>query len=422
LIVTKAHKQLTLILVLFFLFVFAYLPQSAFEGDMVFWKRWIGYIKDFGFTHIYLRRDVEYHPFFLYCLYIFYKLQGSFDQVLENIYYIKLFPLIFDILGAVLIYLFIKIKWENILLPFFALLNVAYMYNTVHWGQVDSIQTFFAVAAVGLLLKGQLNWGLMAFILGINTKLQAMIFFPVVGIIWLLQVLKTPKKALPSIGLALLLQLIIVAPFIYGKSFSGLLNVVSGADSIHPYLSMNAYNFWFLFSPETLFGNPNMEITNPAKIYDNSKLVFGLNCKQVGLMMFFLASLIALLPFLFESFRQWKSKKELDFNFIKLGFLSCGLVSIIFFWFPTQMHERYLHPAILFFFIYAVLEKKWWLYGIVSLGYLLNMEGVLRIFKIHRYTTLIFDPRFIALIILLVLVLGTIKAYRLAPLGLSKLK
>ncbi len=418
----KPLQHLALILVLFYLFVFAFLPQSAFEGDMVFWKRWIGYIKDFGFTHIYLRGDVEYHPFFLYCLYIFYKIQGTFDLVLKNIYYIKLFPLIFDILGALLIYAFVKVKWENIFFPFFALLNVAYMYNTVHWGQVDSIHTCFAVASIAFLLKGRLEWGLMAFILALNMKLQAIIFFPIIGIIWLLQVFKMPKKAITSIGFALLLQLVIIAPFIYGKSFGGLIDTVTGASSVHPYLSMNAYNFWFLISPDALFGVPNFEPSNPAKIFDSSKVLFGWSCKKAGLVMFFIVSFIALLPLLRASLDLWKNKRDINLNFMQLCFLSCGLVSIIFFWFPTQMHERYLHPALLCFFMYAFLSKRWWLYILISFSYLMNMEAVLMIFKIHRCTTLVFDPRFLALLILFVLILGIIKAYKLSFLKEIKLE
>ena len=50
-----------------------------------------------------------------------------------------------------------------------------------------------------------------------------------------------------------------------------------------------------------------------------------------------------------------------------------------FFFFNTQMHERYSHPAMLMAFLYGILNKNYWIYGITSIAYFLNMEKTLMI-------------------------------------------
>jgi hypothetical protein len=89
------------------------------------------------------------------------------------------------------------------------------------------------------------------------------------------------------------------------------------------------------------------------------------------------------------------------------------------------MHERYAHSALIFFFIYGVKSSNYWLYGLTSLAYFLNLERVLNAIPFLHIQTFIFDQRLIAVIYLIVLIIGIWKLYqlhRLPFLHLQKIK
>jgi Gpi18-like mannosyltransferase len=75
--------------------------------------------------------------------------------------------------------------------------------------------------------------------------------------------------------------------------------------------------------------------------------------------------------------------------------LAATLLALGLFYFTTEMHERYSHPVVLFSGVYAIITRRYLLYFILSAGYFLNMEEVLRYLHIS-YGTLIFMPEFIA--------------------------
>jgi hypothetical protein len=72
-----------------------------------------------------------------------------------------------------------------------------------------------------------------------------------------------------------------------------------------------------------------------------------------------------------------------------------ALIPLLFFFFNTQIHERYSHPAFLFIIAFSFLRKRYFLYIIFSIAYFLNLEKALRAFDLH-YSTFIFGNRFIA--------------------------
>ena len=83
------------------------------------------------------------------------------------------------------------------------------------------------------------------------------------------------------------------------------------------------------------------------------------------------------------------------------------------------MHERYSHPIIICSFMYGLVSRKYDLYILSSLAYFLNLEKVMRFFNL-QYQTLIFEPRFIATLFAIIIVIAF---YRLSILyrGLSVL-
>ncbi|NDC40748.1 MAG: hypothetical protein EBZ77_04225 [Chitinophagia bacterium] len=72
--------------------------------------------------------------------------------------------------------------------------------------------------------------------------------------------------------------------------------------------------------------------------------------------------------------RQRNQYKVIDRVTYELLFLGTGLVCLYFFYFNAQMHERYAHPIILFFFFYGAASGKYWLYILASIPYFLSLD------------------------------------------------
>jgi hypothetical protein len=100
--------------------------------------------------------------------------------------------------------------------------------------------------------------------------------------------------------------------------------------------------------------------------------------------MFFTTSFIALTPLLIITFRKRNDEVILysnNQNTLNIIFLSCGLIPLLFFFFNTQMHERYSHPAFLFIFAFSYVNKNYIPLLLFSIAYFLNLDGVLHEFN-----------------------------------------
>ncbi|MBK7336263.1 MAG: hypothetical protein IPJ00_08865 [Saprospirales bacterium] len=273
----------------------------------------------------------------------------------------------------------------------FLLLNVAYLYNSVIWGQVDSIHSSLSLLALIISLRNPV-WSAWVFILAFNVKFQSIIFLPLLIITWISAVRSWKQAAGMLLG-GLALETLILLPFLLAGTFPAYLKMASGAVGYFPYISMNAFNLWDL-------------LLDDMTIYSvrDDEIFLLVSYKTAGLILFFLFSALILFPALIKSLVAI-IKKRVYLKIWELVFLSAGLITVAFFFFNTQMHERYSHPAMVFFFFYSVYRRNFLLYGLTSLAYLLNMERILVFFDIS-YHTVIFEKEFIASLFALVLILG----------------
>ena len=217
-IINQDTLQKVLFYFMAFLFFVAILPKAAFRGDMSFWLEWTGWIHEHGLGNIY-KHKTEYHPFFLYCLHIFQWIMGTMDEVRAHLNYVKVFPLIFDFVGALSILLILKDRKNALIYPFFLLFNISYMYNTMLWGQVDSIHTAFVVLSLIFVLKKRPLLSIIFFVFALNTKLQAIIYLPIIGLLLLPHFTRSYKFILKSLGVLLATQVIILLPLTFGITF-----------------------------------------------------------------------------------------------------------------------------------------------------------------------------------------------------------
>lgn len=114
----------------------------GYQSDMTYWMRWSKHMFENGFRNIY-HSDCNYLPAYLYFLYFHVKIQGNLTDIQDNLYTIKYYTLVFDMLGAFAAVWFVKDELKKVFYFLILLLNIAYVYNTVFWGQIDAIYTFF---------------------------------------------------------------------------------------------------------------------------------------------------------------------------------------------------------------------------------------------------------------------------------------
>jgi hypothetical protein len=156
---------------------------------------------------------------------------------------------------------------------------------------------------------------------------------------------------------------------------------------------MNAFNMWYWITE-----------TDPIKVDDFNPWL-GLTYKLWGFIFFTIAGAVALFPLIAKTFYRLLNKLSFDKRYIEQVFLTSALCSIVFFFFNTQMHERYVHPAIVLLFGYSVLRKNYLLYSICSVAYFLNLEAINKYLKIEHATPW-FDATYIAALYLFILMVG----------------
>ena len=375
---SRARIELVL---LFALFLFI-LPRAYMEYDMHFWAEWALKIHRYGLPHAY-DHEINYFPVFLYGLYAYDWLQGTDANIIANINSIKILFIFFDFLP-----LFVLCGFRQKILSFnipylYLLLNIAYVFNSMLWGQIDSIYTNLCFLAI---LTGVFYpvTSLLIYVLALNTKPQAIEFLPILGVVWLYSVRKY-KTLFTGLGAAALLQFIIVIPFLNTGGISKLFGFAAHAVDLYPRLSICAFNIWYLIVP----GNP---------YFINDKDIFVVvSYKTLGLILFTISAALVLWPLLKK---MWKLRKEQllpDEQTYNLLFLGTGLLCLFFFYFNSQMHERYANPIIIFFFFYGVASKNYKLYILASIPYYLSLDKSFPDYLPVVHYKIIFASKMIAL-------------------------
>ena len=206
-------KYFLMLLMIFMLFVFL-LPQSIYLYDKAFWYSWIVRLNEVGLSQIYQFGDVNYMPLFLYFLAGFGKIFTTPELIWQNIHLLKILVLFFDFSSIYLVVkLFQKLNIQSSRV-FFILFNIAFLYNTLFWGQVDGIYVFFVLFSLILILYKRPTWGLLMFLVALNFKLQAVIFAPLVLIMAWPFILKHREIILRTVVFGFLMQILIFLPFL----------------------------------------------------------------------------------------------------------------------------------------------------------------------------------------------------------------
>ncbi len=227
----------------------------------------------------------------------------------------------------------------------FYAITPAVAFNSAVWGQIDSISTLFTLVALESLTRRRwLGVGVFA-ALGILTKPQAMLFVPVFGMAALI----TDRGRSVSAVLRVLLGGLMAVGCVILPLWSVRGNVARAyfeTTDLYPLLHLNGFSAWFLANPIT---EPRLEELSKYYRRDDQVLTVGITPKQAGL-----ASLIILGAAVLIRIIRLRANDE------SIRFAACVL-PLAFMVLCTQMHERYLVPAIAFWAWAFQPSLRWWI-------------------------------------------------------------
>jgi Gpi18-like mannosyltransferase len=339
-----SNKNILRILLSIFLIRLALALLPSFHVDMGAWLAWAERLTTMGLARFYSDEVwTQYTPGFLYWLYFVGKL-GLVTPLA-----IKIPVIICDMLTGYLIWKVVKktnITWANILFVSYILSPIAIFDGSI-WGQIDGILTLCMFLASYLLIEKN-NYYVSWIVAGLAflVKPQAIAIFPVLFVLTIARF--GWKKMLGSGILSIVVVLIGFLPFYRTNPIYGMWDLVQKMGESYPYTSLFAFNIWGYFGMWQL----------------DSALWMGQSYFVWGTIMMGMAYLLLLMRY-----RKYLAKNS-------EAYLLFALACLIFFLFPTRVHERYLFPMFAYLITYVGMKRSRWLLGITAVSmiiYLLNL-------------------------------------------------
>lgn len=360
------RNQYLVFLFLCFLVTTFFIPYSpSYLIDMDFWTRWSEYIYLNGVSNIYKEvSDCNYPPIFLYLLKGYTSFIGEYTGIKENIRYIKIAALVFDYLPLVFACIYLPFLKLDIKKGLLLIANIAYLYNSILWGQIDAIHTAFIFMSLSSFYMRETSIGILFYVLSLCVKAQSIIYAPIIFIVMMHNIkhIGFIKEISKGILVSFIVVLLLFLPFILDSGISSVISPYTKAVGFYKVLSFNAFNFWYIITP---FAHQVSDVHE----------FFGMSFHIWGLVLFSVFYLLAITPVCLLVLGKFKNMNVRFFSF-DLIMLTVICITLVFFYFNTQMHERYSHPIILFSFFYALASKRWKIYVLSSIAYFANMEGV----------------------------------------------
>lgn len=357
-----------------FLAIFAFLIRIFAAGataghptDMKCWTYWGSRLYSLYPWNFYdANVFADYPPLYMYVLWLIGSLCGSLH--LPSFLVLALYKLpaiIGDIALAFVIYN-IASKHSNKKLAsalfFFAAFNPLSYFNSVIWGQMDSLLVLFMLLSLYALYEEKYLKSAFLFVLAVLLKPQALMFAP----IYLFAFIKTKDIRLILKAVLLGIITVIAVSFLFSPALRGggnifvrllkalnplwLIDKYVSTLSSYDYVSVNAFNL-----PALLGGNWKDSLTPffflPWKLW-------GFLCIAAAV---FWAGIL-----------YYKTEDKAARIFVPAFFIIAFLFA-----FGTKMHERYIYPSIVFLLILYIFSKKrafLWLFTGMSFANLLNLE------------------------------------------------
>jgi hypothetical protein len=394
--------------------IIAYLlPGAGFKVDLDSFRFWAGNLADNGLGGFYQRNFFhDYTPGYLYVLWLVGMVGNALGGVGDLI---KIPPILADVALAAVVWALIQDlgggRRAARLGAILVLFNPITWFDSVIWGQVDSVGLVFLLLGVRELWRDRPERAAILTVVAAIIKPQLGILIPIVAAVtirrafwppgghgydpppavgtsttaWERQT-RGPLRILTT-GLAGLLTAIAISwPF--GLSLPDLVSQIFKTAGGYPYVSVNAYNPWALV---TLGGRGvaadrawlcDISVGPSGRLFELGPIsipagdAYGA-CASGGVMFgpipaLFVGTLLILAAIAVVSILvAWRP----DRRTILVGL---AVLALAFFVLPTRVHERYLFPLVGVGAILAAVSTRWRIaYVIASAATFANMYAVL---------------------------------------------
>ncbi len=344
-------------------------PARGWERDLYWFATWMRTSLEAGAAHVADKVWCDYPPGYIYLLEtvgFLWKLftRGDLppDSSLAMRFLLKLLPITADLSGAWALYRIALPRLGRIsallVLSGYAF-NPAMIFNSALWGQADSVLSLLLILSFWALCSRRSAAAFALLAAAILVKFQAVVLLPVflLGALSLQgpEGIRAAYRGSGWTSLALLL------PFFWAQRVETVIQRAFEAVGRYPFISMNAHNVWWLVGRES---SPR---TSDAMRIGNAFLTY----HTIGFAMFALASLLVLCK-LWSGLRGPRAEKEAVIA------EAAALQVLAFYLFPTEMHERYIVPALVFLAVLCVWKPlAWWLYGVASAAVFFSLASTL---------------------------------------------
>jgi len=235
-------------------------------------------------------------------------------------------------------------------------INPAFLFDTVVWGQSDSVLTFIMLLSMIALLNAQydLCWALAA--IAVLIKPQGLMLVPVLA--WWTMLETDVWRWIRCGVVALAVFVIGIAPFQIGHPWNWILDLYTSTAAYYHETSVNAFNL--------------MALVGGLRQPDDD-LIGGVSYFALGMSM--LVPLYGFIAWILWRKRTYKTLTYASF-----------IAVFGFFMVAPRMHERYLYPALAFSIPLALESIEMMaLFGILTLTCLFNLAYIL-----HTLQTIVF--------------------------------
>ncbi|MDY5730648.1 MAG: phospholipid carrier-dependent glycosyltransferase [Eubacteriales bacterium] len=395
---TRSGKIPTALLIIAFIIAFLLriiiaMQIHGYGVDMGCFTGWAAGMHTHGTNFYNSGMFVDYPPAYLYVLWLNGSIFAAGNRSIEVVRLItKFLPILCDMASAYMLFALTK-KYINIQKA--SLLAILYAFNPVSilisaaWGQIDSVFTLLIILAVYCLLHEKEQFALPLYVLAVLVKPQALVFGPVALLYTIYQFKDTRfwiKMALGAL-LALCLAVAIVLPFtLKVGNLQWLFDLYGNTLQSYPFASINTGNLYYLMAANWQPQDSPLPLTFALSYivllsgFGVAVLLYHKNAfanlktinkwgKKAWLSYLMLAYTIGFI--LIET--MWNS--YVNFSILNHIFIIALAAILLYFMKPkriayvmglsllliyvgtVRMHERYLFPAILLFFIDYALHK-----------------------------------------------------------------
>lgn len=188
---------------------------------------------------------------------------GTLPAWLPASFFVKLLPMLADVGIAVVVYRVAVCRQMPARKAGFLSLLVAYcpaiIINSAAWCQVDSVLALLLLVVCWCAMEGKWTLLMPVYVLAILAKPQALMVGPLGMVVLVMALVRDPKQwrsMLLGVGVALVLALAVVLPFMFGSNGLYVLNkdgnfwltaLYQNTLSSYPYATLNTANLYYLF-------------------------------------------------------------------------------------------------------------------------------------------------------------------------------